>query len=68
MFKRKVMIRTVYAHKRNHDNVAHQNAWLKYYVGICVIGFTESDIEAAKGLLILSSILSIVLSLYVWKQ
>ena len=46
------MIRTVYVHKRNPYNVAHQNAWLKYYVGICVIGYTESDDETVKGLFI----------------
>ena len=36
------MVRTVYAHKRNHDNVAHRNAWLKYYVGIwAVLSLTD---------------------------
>ena len=59
------MIRTVYVHKRNPYNVAHQNAWLKYYVGICVIGYTESDIEVIKGLLIFSLFLWTNLSLYV---
>ena len=43
------MVRTVYAHKRNHDNVAHGKAWLKHFAGTCVVGYDESDIEVTKG-------------------
>ena len=43
------MVRTVYAHKRNHDNVAHGKAWLKNFAGICVVGYDESDVEVIKG-------------------